>query len=939
MPPKNLNALIDARTENDRRAWLRAHRKIADARLARRLKDVCQTAWSASPNRTQKAALALKSLRRFNPIDEIEAYFLWGAGIAELTRGRLVEAEKSLAAAAAIFRRVGQRHEAAQTAVAKLIALALLGKYREAIKCGEAALAVFEEYGDELAAGKIEKNLGNIVARQGKETAAEKYYLAARRRFVKIGNLTELAMSDNSLANTYAELNDFHRAEKFFALALENARREKMLVTVAEIEASLGNLAFFRGRLDEALRRLELSRRKYEELKMPHQTAIAELEIADIYLELNLTNEAAAIYARAANALKRLKLQGEEARARANLGKTALLGNDFQKARTELEKAARLFAREKNPNGAAQVKLTEAALAVARRNYQIALRHVREAEKLLTRSENRRPKLFARWLHGEALRLLGKNKTAERILAETCAQSLADEQSNLAQMCLNSLGKLALGKDRRRSESYFKKAVRLIEKLRAPLPAEEFRMSFFADKLAPYRNLAKIYVGENECEKAFIAIERARARTLSEILSGGDSAVKIDGPAKPSKRLESLREELNWFYNRLNRAEAGEPAKLLREIKKLEKQIAALMRQLESTRRETGGNAGAAAARFLETAEDVEALRKRLGAGRALVEFVKFDGSFSAFVVTGEKIEYFAELAKESEILALLEGLRFQFGALRYGAESLGAALGELKARADFYLTKLYEKLVRPLADALEARDLTIVPAGALHYVPFHALKNERYLIETREVVYAPSATVWQFLHRKGASRKREKALLVGFADEKVPLVNGEIAALREIFPAAKILTGEDASFSNYTLNAPRFDILHLACHGQFRPDNPLFSNLRLADGFVTVRDVCAQKLRAEIVTLSACETGLNEIYAGDEILGLARGFFAAGAKSLVLSLWTVNDAATSELMRDFYTNLQRGGNVSASLRAAQLNFVKREAHPYFWSPFALFGK
>jgi hypothetical protein len=385
----------------------------------------------------------------------------------------------------------------------------------------------------------------------------------------------------------------------------------------------------------------------------------------------------------------------------------------------------------------------------------------------------------------------------------------------------------------------------------------------------------------------------------------------------------------------LSRAEAGDFDALQKEIKRREKQISDVMRQFESTR---GGQDSRRAPIFSAAELDFSALQKSLGARTALIEFVKFDGAISAFVVTDEKIEYFADLGQETEILALLEGLQFQFGALRYGAKNLGAFAGELKRRADVYLRKLYEKIVAPLENFIGARNLVVVPVGALYYVPFHALKNERYLIESREVVYTPGATVWQFLEAQPA-QNCERALLIGLADEKIPLVTREIDALRQIFTDTKTLTGAQASFSNYTANAEDFDVLHLACHASFRPDNPMFSSLHLADGFVTVRDICAQRLRAEIVTLSACETGLNKIFAGDEILGLARGFLSAGARRLVLSLWTVNDAATTDLMKDFYTNLQRGEKVSASLRAAQLNFIKKDAHPYFWSPFALIGK
>lgn len=152
-------------------------------------------------------------------------------------------------------------------------------------------------------------------------------------------------------------------------------------------------------------------------------------------------------------------------------------------------------------------------------------------------------------------------------------------------------------------------------------------------------------------------------------------------------------------------------------------------------------------------------------------------------------------------------------------------------------------------------------------------------------------------------------------------------------------MTEKAATFLAFTRNASAFDVLHLACHGQFRPENPLFSSLHLADGWITVRDITMQKIKAGLVTLSACETGLNKIFAGDEILGLARGFLAAGANALILSLWTVNDAATTDLMQLIYKNIQRGNSISASLAAAQRDFIKREAHPYYWSPFILIGK
>ncbi|HEX8250507.1 MAG TPA: CHAT domain-containing protein [Pyrinomonadaceae bacterium] len=926
--------LISAESETERKRLLIENNKQADIKLAFALKEICYAAWTSEPVKAQKAARALKTLVKINPREEISALSFWVSGIAELTRGRLESAVKNLDRAAEIFFEIDKEHDAAQTQVAKLIALAMLGRYDEALATGEKTLKIFKKYDDPLAIGKVEKNLGNIVARQGDERRAEKYYLAARGKFVRLDNKEELTMSDNSLANTYAELNDFQKAEKFYASALENARESKMLVTEAEIEASMGNLALFRGRFNEALKSLELSRQTYETLEMPHQTAIAELEIADIYLELNLAKEAFSIYEKITEELRRLKLQGEEARARANFGRAAAVLNETKQAHRQLKKSAQLYNREKNKIGAAFVKLTAANLELEQENFKKAQLLADEASNLLADSENLRHCLMAKWIQAEAAANLNDFKKAERLLNEVFTDATKAEQPQLVQLALNSLGKLFRQKgDARQAEKFFKKAIKLIETLRAPLPAEEFRMAFLANKLAPFENLARIYLAENKIKDAFLMIEKARARSLAESIANGNlQPAKNNASTKLTKKLEALREELNWFYSRLSRAENAEIANLQREAQKREKQIADVLRQIESTG--AGGNAKG-------DAFDFAGLQKQIGGEKALIEFVSFDNCLSAFVVTDKKIHFIKDLAKETQIFAFLEGLRFQFGALRYGAKSLGKFIDELKKRADFYLAKLYSCLVKPLEKLLDARDLTIVPVGVLHYVPFHALlraRDEKYLIETRKIAYAPSATVWQFLEKKPA-RKIKSALLIGFADEKIPLVTREIETLKKIFPQAKTFSGKAATFEAYTRNAPQFDALHLACHGQFRSENPLFSSLHLADGWITVRDICAQRLNAELVTLSACETGLNEIFAGDEILGLARGFLTAGARSLVLSLWTVNDEATTALMREFYTQLEAGKETSKSLQIAQCSFIRENAHPYFWSPFILIGK
>ena len=934
--------IIKARKESERKVLLKNLPESDFLKLAQAIRDTYYESWTNEPSRVREAAQALRSIAKFKPTEEIKALSFWVSGIADLTEGKLDFAIEKLDKSAKIFQKVNKTHESAQTQVAKLYALALLGKYEEAVECGQYALKIFERFNDKLAAGKVEKNLGNIVSRQEHHKKAEKYYNSARNRFLKIENLSELTMCENGLAITYSALNNFRKAEKFYALALDRATKAKMFVTEAEIEASMGNLALFRGKFNQALKYLEFSRQKYETLKMPHQTAIAELEIADVYLELNLLEEAFSIYKKVVEQLRHLKMQSEEARARANFGRVAVLRNDLSTARKQLKRAAQLYILEKNKVGAATVKIAQANLELTQKNYRTSLQIAKEIENLLSSSENLRHKLSARFIKAEALRNLGEDAEAAKQLREIFADSVKFEQPNTAQSAQISLGKIAVAQnDFRRAEKHFKRAIQLIETLRAPLAAEEFRIAFLANKLAPFECLTKIYLSENKIEKAFLMIERARARVLSENLGESFTAAVNPKASKTlQKKLETLREELNWFYSRLNRADESDIKNLQAEAGRREKLIADVMRQIESTR----SNNAAVRADFggrtaKEESQNFKHLQKSLDEQKALIEFVNLDGVLSAFVVTGGKIQYLDNLARESDVLSLLESLHFQFGALRYGAKNLENFTGELKNRADFYLRKLYEKLFAPLKNFVGERDLVIVPVGATHYVPFHALfDGEHYLIEEREIVHAPGATVWRFLASK-RQKKSDHALLIGYADASIPLVNREIESLQKIFPDAECYTGERANVAAFMNNAPRFDVLHLACHGEFRPESPLFSSLHLADGRLTVRDISALKLKAELVTLSACETGVHKVFAGEEILGLARGFLTAGAKSLLLSLWTVNDEATTELMQTFYEQRRTGKSAAKSLQIAQRSFIERGVHPYFWSPFLLIGK
>lgn len=916
-------------SETDR--LLAANSGIADLALAGELKNICYSIWNSEPAKARRASAAADALAEMAGDPEIEATADWIRGISELTKGELEAAVENIERSRSGFSKLGKDSDAAQATVAMLIPLALLGRYDDAIEAGKWALEIFERDGDELAAGKIELNLSNIASRRGDHLAAEEFGISARARFIRAEEPEWRTLAENDLANTYVELNRFRKAERQYLKALESARDEGMSVTEAEIEACLGNLATFRGRYDEALRYLELSRRKFDELEMPHQSAISELEIAEIYLSLNLLEEASKILSEAADTLRELKLQGEEARARTNLGRLRLIEGNHDAATAELDRAGVLFAREENRAGSAEVNLIGSMILLETEGPESSLSLLAKAEKLLG-DPGSRLDLELEYLKGEALRRAGANSEAEDALRRAKARAMDEGIPKIGLLALNSLGLLESDRGNFRAARFeFEEAVDLTESMRDPIAAEEFRMAYLSDKLTPYQNLVRIHLAEGDIGQAFLMNERARSRTLAEAVRGRRTVV--DGNVESSKlekRRQELREELNWYYSRFNRAEGDEGVVLREKAHKTERELAEVSRRIDSTRTSGRGS----------VTDDltVESLASMLGERTALVEYIETGETFSAFTVTSDGIGFVAGIAGIDEMTAALEGLRFQFGSMRYGADKLSSFARQIRIRTDAHLRRLHGLLIEPLANAIGKRDLVVVPAGVLNYVPFPALfDGSEYEAQKRIISYAPGAAVW----REVGTAVREDisdALFVGYADEHIPNVLEEIGAVSEMFDKPELLTGDSATLDNYRTNAGHFDLLHLACHGKFRPDNPLFSSLHLADGFITVRDICAQDLKAGLVTLSACETGLSSLYPGNEILGLARGFLTAGAANLVLSLWTVSDSATVDLMKRFYAHLRDGLSPAGALNSAQKEMIANGRPPYEWAPFVNIG-
>ena len=265
-----------------------------------------------------------------------------------------------------------------------------------------------------------------------------------------------------------------------------------------------------------------------------------------------------------------------------------------------------------------------------------------------------------------------------------------------------------------------------------------------------------------------------------------------------------------------------------------------------------------------------------------------------------------------------------------------------LLASAQTQLATLYQLLLQPIAPRLAGYNrLLLVPHGALlHYLPFAALYDgQHYLAERYQIVNLPNAALRQFPPQPVA--KRGRPAVFGYSSNgRLPYALAEATAVADLLGGAAYLE-EAATLDQLQSSAAQSPILHLATHGDFNPDNPLFSGLQLADGQLTTLDVFNLRLPGSLVVLSACQTGRSVVGGGDELLGLMRAFLYAGAAALLLSRWAIHDDATRHFMIHYYRQLQGGQSQSEALRLTQGHFLSGQAgaayrHPYYWAAFFL---
>lgn len=330
-------------------------------------------------------------------------------------------------------------------------------------------------------------------------------------------------------------------------------------------------------------------------------------------------------------------------------------------------------------------------------------------------------------------------------------------------------------------------------------------------------------------------------------------------------------------------------------------------------------------------------LQAKLPEDAALVQYFPREKHLYLFVVTRKKLR-----VQEVKVSSA------QLGATVERARKLlmdGALAGHLKPDPTLRkeLRQLDEWLLEPVrGDLTLARLLAIRPTQSLHYVPFAALlgKDGKYQIERQATVSLVKSADLALLTQP--ARKRPRTLFAfGNPDGSLPGATREVEEIASLFTAAKPALGRSATKRRLRTIDPSTGYLHLATHGVLSPQDPRQSYLVMADGHMVTSDIYALNLgKVGLVTLSACDTAVQEENPGAEVHSLAEAFSVAGGQSVLASLWSVSDEGTRCLMIRFYREVLRGRTLGEGLRQAQLSMLREPAfaHPFYWAAFALLG-
>lgn len=500
------------------------------------------------------------------------------------------------------------------------------------------------------------------------------------------------------------------------------------------------------------------------------------------------------------------------------------------------------------------------------------------------------------------------------------------------------------------AEHHLEAAIEALESTRGTLSDDALLSRYLDDRRSPYEDLLDLLLASvsssshteraEVVDRALDLAERAKSRALGELVAGITMRTSA-GPDDDDELMELRAVQRELFAQGLSPQRRDRLHQRLVDLEHEDN-----MRQVQRSERALRPQ-GAGGAPSLPSARPDGSPRAGPGAEAAaevpVLAYSCSNGMIHAFVAGAGSTVALPAIASQTEVAELVNRLRLQMGRVAAAGDRLGRQLGQLVAATDGVLAQLHEQLIEPVAHALPlgggTTPLVVVPDGPLRAVPFHALRQGGERLMARYVVsYAPSLAV----HRAAPAPASGPALVIGVADELAPRVEDEARLVADTLGEATLLLGADATWERVTAELAGAAHVHLCGHAVYRPDNPMYSALRLGDRWVSAADVLRLDLTGKTVVLSACTTagdgGHPAASSVAEGHGFVRAVLGAGASSVMASLWLADDATTTRVMEAWYRTRHTIGPAGA-LREALAAVAADAPHPYHWAPWVLIGR
>ena len=695
------------------------------------------------------------------------------------------------------------------------------------------------------------------------------------------------------IGGIYAANGEYDRArvymQRSYALAKGDFDRAFVL-------RSLGVLSGDQGDYAQALQLGWQSVNLFDRLGKPWQAGAGRGNLAATYAILGDFDEATSLLQKALASARQQNDSGEIQGSLANLGDLYMQMGDPASALTYLKQAEILSAHTSYESARVDTLLHIATAYRAQGHLDLAVSYankaVAAARATISRSQEAqtRIELASIQLSSGAARKAEQNFLTALDLAETAAapQEIIAAHRGLADVSIRA-GRFS------NAASHLKLAVNRLEALRSSAPGPELRASFLSQNWRVYEDLAYVLVTLHDDREAFDYVERGRSRALLDVLA----------------RAGSSNPKLHH--------------------------------------------------RPMNLSEVEEQVRQR---NTVLMDYL-----------LGEKESYLWAISPKGSQMFRLPG-RQQLVA---NVQSFRQAIATPHSTADYKGTgrALYDTLWSPAETFLKSgRGVVVIPDGELNYLPFEALidRSGRFSVETFAIAYAWSPSTLNLLKRdrtrdarlefvgfgapaleENTASASEQSLRgiyqrAGFRFPPLPYAREELTQIAALFPAGKsqLFIGVEATKSAVrTARLSDYKRLHFATHTVFDESSPERTGIVLTpaandDGILRAHDILKLHLDADLVVLSACQTGLGKLLRGEGITGLSQAFLFAGARRIVVSSWEVNDLATSELMTQFYRALANNASPAEALQQAKVQLLRSGSpayrHPYFWASFVTIG-